>query len=445
MLFHDVPENESVRNALKRAERLVKMRWVPVNWLPHNVGINAPNAPYNRAEAWEVPFRPQQGMVYSSARAVEKFIGFNVSLETFMTALSDPKSVLYTRNLYGTGGHGMGCYYGIVCSCFVSTVLNMPYRIPCDSWPTYPGVQELSWEDLDSLKLCDIVLNPRSHITIITDIQRDEKGHVRFVTVSESTQPFCVAKMYTPEEMRGYFKARGFRLFRKEDLGEIPYEPDPFAPMPEDPEMPAREPFSVLPHFGNKANYILRETSEQVELHVLEEGWNAAEVTLPDGSVRVYPIPEDRTVIPEETVPGYYSARLAGPEKRSVACAWCLTDLKAEVPEKVAAGERIPVRFENALPDPLTGFILNNQNNYIYRWGLFGGGLPLMEEVPTDSEKNGSDSVTKVKGGSFLPEAGTKGTLSLPPVSEPGSYWLILTAKGRYGWYTSRHLHFTVE
>ena len=127
-LYHDIPKSKGVENALKRARQMLDIQWVPVERFPSGISSSEPEGtPKKRRDFNMAAWCPQTGMAYSSTRRNEKYLGFNVSLETFMTALDNPKSVLYTRSHHGDPEiFNMLSYYGIVCSCFGSYVCGFP-------------------------------------------------------------------------------------------------------------------------------------------------------------------------------------------------------------------------------------------------------------------------------------------------------------------------------
>ena len=94
-LYHDSPRSIGVENALKRARQMLDIRWIPVQRFPSGISSAEPaGTPKIRRDFNYAPWRPQTGMAYSSVRRNEKYVGYNVSIETFMTALYNPKSVL---------------------------------------------------------------------------------------------------------------------------------------------------------------------------------------------------------------------------------------------------------------------------------------------------------------------------------------------------------------
>ena len=412
--YHDVPASQGVANALKRAKQMVDIRWTPRRVLPSSHVFPRPGETERTYVDSFIPdWRPQQGMVYSSTRPVEKFVGFNVSLETFVTALSNPNSVLYTRTLHGQAGHALGCYYGIVCSCFASYVCDLPYRVTCKHWPEIEGVTEVDTTELENLQLCDLVLNTKRHIAVITDILRDENGKVRLITVSESVLPNCIALPYTPEEFRGYWLEHDYRIFRYAGIHNVTYTPNTCIHLEGDPELtpPPADPV-LMTDFGDKANYILGD--EPVEISVLQPGWQTVRVASPEGTVRDYS-PVDGKVILHPATVGLYSACCVRNGEQSHSVSFCVTDLQAESAKPAyAVGEPITLRFRNAAPDTPFVCVVNHGGGYIRQLRL------------------------------LTPEQGAAGEVTLPGIAVPGPHWALVIAKNAYGAYTSRHIAFDI-
>lgn len=109
------------------------------------------------------------GFPYSSTEATDKFIGQNVSFETFLSAIPNPESKLYQS------GHGaLGrCNYGIVCNGFVRYILGIPYRVNTQRWHTIEGMHMVFQKDsykVEDVKLCDILHafnDGRNHVFVV--------------------------------------------------------------------------------------------------------------------------------------------------------------------------------------------------------------------------------------------------------------------------------------
>ena len=111
---NDIPDNRGMRNAMRKAKQLSNIQWTPLADIPANDGYVFANG------------TTYTGMPYSSVKECMKFVGKDVSFRTFMTAVHNPYSLLYTENVsaensqsgYGFEYHGENCasYYGDVCS-----------------------------------------------------------------------------------------------------------------------------------------------------------------------------------------------------------------------------------------------------------------------------------------------------------------------------------------
>ena len=420
-LFHDKPACAGAANAIRRARQLTEIRWTPAGAMP--CGRLLPRADgtgSDRVNYFGQPHRPQRGMAYSSARIYEKMVGYNVSFETFVTAAANPNSVLFTRPLHGRG-KGMFSYYGTVCSCFVSYALNIPFRLASIEWGSYEDVTPVAVtpDDIDAIALCDLVNKPGNHVALVTDILRDAEGHIRKLEVSESKSPVCLRIWYTPREFAGYWLANGYGVWRYKKLDTVPYTPDPFAPVEGDPETePPRINRTLLPDFGNKANYRCGE--EPVELSVFEPGWDYVEVTKPDGTLERCEIENGKAVyLPAQ--PGFYTACCAAGEKKSDSVAWCATRIDVTLDKAVyRVGEPMDIRFRNALegddvffavtevPEKLT----NRTQRFLTAQEAASGALAFTRDVKRD---------------------------------KPGEYAFYVIAHGKYGAYKSAHFTFRVE
>ena len=404
-LIHDVPSSEGVKNGLKRAKRLVDAEYTPVRPLPLVLKVASKEAKtYQYTES--PAYLPLKGLPYSSVRRVEKHIGYNVSFETFYTALTNPDSVIYTRPIEGTG-QNVHCHYGIVCSCFASEVLDLPYRTACIRIPAVPGIEKVDLKALENLKLLDIVLNVEQHVAMITDIERDEAGKVRFITVSEAVLPQCRRTRFTPEEFTKYWLEHEYFIYRYDGVDRIPYEPDPFIPLPED--GPLEKPFinrMLMTDYGNKANY---RSSETVEVSVFDASFDRIRVNGPAGE-QEYPVENGKAVFRPGT-PGHYEVRAVSGNETSAPVEFMVTDLKFTFDKKVyRPGEEIRVRYENSVNEPLLAWQFN---------------------------RSASD---RGCGGGFFTDRPANGevTLRVPEIEEEVELYLM--SRNRYGVYTSDHV-----
>ena len=411
-LIYDKPASRGVENALKRARRLCQLRWTPIRPLPSALkGVAGTDQEY--FYGYFRPWMPQRGIPYSSCRTVEKYVGWNISAETFCTALQNPHSVVYTRQLKDEPGSKANSYYGLVCSMFVSYALELPYRIVCKDWVGTDGIRPVDAARLENLRLGDIVLNPKSHVALITGIGRDASGAVRRIEVSECTLPLTICTDFTPEEFAHRWLEDGYGVYRYDKIDEVTYTPDPWMPLEDEPaaQMPH---FALLPDYGNKANY--RVGDEPVELWALEEGWDCVEVTDPAGVRTSYPLAEGHVVLQPAAV-GHYSACLVKDGVRSGSVEWRMVSLHlAFEKERYAVGEPITCRVWNETAEERVFHAIINTDTYYVKDKVF----LTEEEMET-------------------------GRFALPAQTTPGKYIVIALAKNEYGVYTSPYCEITVE
>ena len=181
--LQDQPVSQGMANVLKRAKQFACFRWTPIGPFPV-IGSNAGQTekiPYH-LPAW----RPVTGCNYSATRFDEKYLGNNVSLYTFLTALSSPESVLYRRSLHGKANLS-AAFYGTVCSAFASYAFDLPFHIDCQQWAVLPGIEPVSLQPIRNVRLCDVLLFRTRHIAFVTDILRTEDGEPVSITVTEAT------------------------------------------------------------------------------------------------------------------------------------------------------------------------------------------------------------------------------------------------------------------
>ena len=396
----DIPESIGVQNALRRAQQLAQLRWTPVKPFPAIVssGIDGTDTHKVFLKEW----RPQTGANYAAVGFQnEKYVGVNVSLETFMTALSNPNSVLYTRPQHGRN-RLTAAYYGTVCSEFVSYVMDLPFHIDCPQWPCLEGITKVNPEPLENLKLCDILNEAKTHTALITGIERDSSGKVTSITVTESTPPQVISTTFRPQEFIGYWLERGYEVLRYDKVHAVTYAPDPWVHLEGDPdtEMPVPNPV-LMPDFGNKANYRLGETVtlsvfDSRYTHILLQRAEDAPVTL------LVPADGNVTVCPD--APGYYRAFAVNADEQSQPVEFCVTEASVTTDRTIyASGETVRVSFSCPSGDELVGWMVKTATDAKYR-------------------------------GYLRAEDGSLSDTALLPA---GDYYIIAHYRNRYGVYTA--------
>lgn len=280
----------------------------------------------------------------------------NVSLETFLTALKNKNSVLYTENLFSTNSKA-ATYYGTVCSKFAQYALDITGSYNSQNMHNIPGVTTIAQAGkytVDKIALGDIVVNPTVHTTICTDILYDADGNIAFVEISEATIPRVRRKLWTPEEFYSHFA--GYRLCRYEAIDNVPAAPDMLS---------NDKTYALMPRYGDKYNYKVSKTKGVVD--ILETGYSKA-VILRDGNM-ISEIPLDDTTETFQfdcSVPGHlemYLEKADGTRSGSVYAYVVKSSVKTTDYSEFASG-KITVTFDGSSGTPLYIEINQKQNKF---------------------------------------------------------------------------------
>ena len=261
---HAIPENQGVQNVIDRAYLLTDVEWTPLKNVPGLKGSG-------KLIVFEAGVT-YKGIPYSGVTYNDCYVGLNVSLESFVTALENPKSVLYTENLQSTNSKA-ATYFGTVCSKFAQYALDVPGSYNTNNVANIPGMETVALPGeytVDQIKLGDVVLNVEKHTTVCTDIIYDADGNVAYIEISEATYPVVRRKLWNPEEFYEHFAT--YRLCRYRYIENTPPAPD----------MNVRDEYALMPRMGDKYNYKQGTTKGVVD--VLEDGYYKA-VTLRDGVI----------------------------------------------------------------------------------------------------------------------------------------------------------------
>jgi hypothetical protein len=170
-------------SAAARAHLLSQVKWSPV----------AETMPNRRGGFFEKG-KQYTGVPYSSVRSEGRYIGFDIALRTFLAAVENPRSVLYTENLTGKVANA-AAYYGSVCSNYTS------YALGCGIWevsrrygpPSSQGIVLVQPQSADGAQVGDVIYTPHatetsgSHVEMVTAVTRDNEGRVTSVRIEQRT------------------------------------------------------------------------------------------------------------------------------------------------------------------------------------------------------------------------------------------------------------------
>ena len=232
-IIEEIPNTYPEEVGYRKSEQWVNLKWTPKNKVPKQGG-----ASYFPANTERI------GMLYGEGAYQDKRVGADVSLRTFMTAINNPYSLMYTENTnenhsqsaYGItyyGDYNSGAYMGMSCNIFVYNVLGSP--ITWSSFETDGGsaideniVEKVYDQSSHGLRLMDI-LATQGHVRIVSRLWRDNRNVVKKVQVSEIVGSGARNILYSDTEFDRFLKNENYRIYRfKELYKNIDYEQSPF-------------------------------------------------------------------------------------------------------------------------------------------------------------------------------------------------------------------------
>lgn len=262
------PETEAEEAVIKRARQLSEITWTPKGTIPTRQSSTMKTF---------TPGKEYKGLIYSSTIATDTAIAEHVSFYTYLTALANPDSVLYTKQLSAMAN--ADSWYGMVCNGLVRYALGIKEGYNTASWHTIPGmtlVKEYNTYTADDIKLCDVLnvnnLNS-NHVAIITDILRDDDGNVVAIEICDETRPYARRAKWSIDYFYSNWGVK-YNLYRYDYLQDVP-------PFDEEERKLLLESDidEVLPmiavNYGDKSNY---RAGDETVISVFAEGDNVVEI-----------------------------------------------------------------------------------------------------------------------------------------------------------------------
>ena len=230
---HEIlPSSYAEEVGYRTSQQYVNLRWTPKFPVPMQGGANYFPANEER-----------KGILYAEGAYQDKRVGYDVSLKTFMTAINNPYSLMYTENCaaqYSKSAYGVqykgdansGAYMGFVCNNFVFHTLGekIPYSsVEIATWCVEKGLTEKIYDQSShGLKLMDI-LQIDGHCRVVTRLWANSRNVVTKVQVSEAVGSGSTNVIYTAEQFDKWLKSSGYAIYRYRDLYKnIYYEKSPF-------------------------------------------------------------------------------------------------------------------------------------------------------------------------------------------------------------------------
>ena len=212
-------------------------------------------------EGWD-----ELGTLYSEASEYNYYVGQNISLKTFVTAIQNKRSVMYTERINSTAvnnttigtkvskygytyrglnSHYCASFYGTVCTGLTGYLMGQDNiyisgdymrRNASNTGPRIPNLQMLyskyysdtvtqaQWDEMiDALQPMDFIWQP-GHCVAVSDIYKDYNGVTQLIVITEQARPFTNSRAYTREQFQIRYQnilnqgsGNGFGILRYND------------------------------------------------------------------------------------------------------------------------------------------------------------------------------------------------------------------------------------
>lgn len=358
---NEVPESDGVRNVLARFGLLCDITYVPLKNIPQTLTTFAAN-------------KMHKSLPYSSTRPEALFVPNNVSFYTFLTALQNPKSYIYTVDIGEAPLNNVNgkTYYGAVCSTATAYALGIVPNYSTHQWTSIPGMQTVTIERIEDLQLCDTIVVPR-HVVMVTGIGRDTNGKVVTVDISEASGVDTHERTYSVEGFFERFPFDNSVVCRYSKLDEVMSDSLP--------EIAGEPP--LMPRKGDKSNWLFGTT---VEIDVLSTDYTHMELYCDGEPYKTVKL--NGTCVSFNGLPaGKYSAKLIKGEKTSAACHFIVADVSSYI--TTLGNSRVKVYFKSSNAEPMWVQWTSKDNGTVHVYEL------------TEKEKIDGIAYSTYKSGKF--------------------------------------------
>ena len=315
-LVDDIP-SPGVQNAIKKAYQMVDLCFTPLDSFVAN-----PIKTYYGGKKYK-------GLVYSSVKETHTFVGMDVSFHSFMTALHNPRSVMYTENVSKPPYHGKNCgaYYGTVCSGLVTYALGLKVYLKSYDYAYSGNFIPIEDQSSKGVRLAD-VLNSGGHVQLVTAIKRDpNNGRAVEIEICEGVRPGCRRVLISGDELDGKLsrKKRKWKIYRYKYLDSVKYTPlNSFVAVGDEQLIPFSYNEDICTSRGDRVCYIV---GDSVKLN-FAKGYKMIEVYKDDILNQTIRVGNNMDVVVKGLPYGNYKARAIVGKKKSEYTYWKVIDTK---------------------------------------------------------------------------------------------------------------------
>jgi hypothetical protein len=225
------PYYAAAKNRLAQVSNLILR---PKNKIIASEVSTSTQIPSSTNDYFFYPSKVRMGVPYSEAIQYSKLVGLQVTPYTFLTAMNNKRSLMYTEAMYNntseyginyTGGsiHYYTSYFGIICTGLTGFTLGLPTFYHTEFYTkngTDEGIDGMSRVQIpegstafDTVQLLDIIYYS-GHCSIVSDIYKDEFGNRKYVVWAESLRPTPFITGYNKEQFNSRFSRQNCRIYR---------------------------------------------------------------------------------------------------------------------------------------------------------------------------------------------------------------------------------------
>lgn len=340
-----------------------------VKWTPVSEGMPKRGGHFTAGEEYT-------GVPYSSVKHVGRYIGFDIFLKTFLAAVENPQSVLYTENLYGQVKNAE-CYYGKVCSSYTS------YALQCGIWyvsklhgPQFrEGVTTVEPQSAQAARPGDVIYTPParknggSHVEMVTDVVRDKNGQVTHIRIEESRPQTTSNTLRSADAFDTHLSSRSRKLYRITDLdawrGGNKAESFLFPNYEEDSATPQINRVLLL----DRGDWVAYHIAQPVRINIMDrdsQGVDALVIKRGDQLVEEIEIPGEGVVERSFDTCGDYTAHCVMKNgSLSQACEFAVCELDFSLPAKqVPRGKPWDIELTTDNLDAIIVYFKNSADGY---------------------------------------------------------------------------------
>ncbi len=183
-------------NIALRAQQMSEVQWTALKdryaWGGSSAYRTIKDVDGTVSKTYFVAGKTYRGIPYSQPWNIGGYVGYNLSIKSFVDATSNNSSKFYTAYNYDTK---TAPYYGNDCSGFVSWAWNLNGRRICSGLGS-SDVSDKIGRSVNLLKLGDCLDDCSSHVVLVSDIGYDASGNIVSVEITEQTPAKMKVSVY---------------------------------------------------------------------------------------------------------------------------------------------------------------------------------------------------------------------------------------------------------